>query len=142
MLFLTLFLFFLPGIGSGQLIQNLAELRNIEGTWTLIAAEFNERTIPEKEIAGTKLVISADKIVFVENGKKELTGRIVLRPDQSPKWLDVRVGSGVNEGQWSLGIYQLKGDTMMLCQRAPMRARPREFSSKEMTSLLVLKKQK
>lgn len=118
------------------------ELKGLQGTWVLVKVEFDGRIVPEKEIAGTKLIINNAMLLMIEQGEKKHVGVIVLNSDKTPAWFDVNVTNGVNKGKISPGIFRLAGDRLTLCQRQPGRDRPDRFSSGMDTSLLHLVREK
>ena len=98
----TISLLFLPIIGvTSMVLEDLKESQDLQGTWKVIKAEFDERQIPKSEIIGTKIVICSGRLLFVEKGSQEVMGNIFLRPDKKPKWMDVKITAGINKGAHS-----------------------------------------
>jgi len=110
----------------------------LQGTWKLVKAEHDGR-----EVRGVdaKLIIRGQTLTVVENKKPGESDEIVLRSDKSPKYFDVKVRSGVNAGKTCLGIYEIQGNCLKLCQTQAGRDRPTVFSSENQNNILFLEKE-
>ena len=122
-----------------------ADAKALQGTWLIESATLAGRDHTD-DFKGMKLVIAGDRftIEFAENSDK---GTFTLKPDKSPRWIDIKTGDkGPFRGRTLAGIYELKGDNLVLCLEADGKAdkRPAKFEAPEMVRnmLLTYKRQK
>jgi uncharacterized protein (TIGR03067 family) len=99
--------------------------KRLPGTWTVVSAEANGR--PDQTFAGTMKIVG-DRYTFYSKELEEQE-RMHYRLDatRDPKAIDFTIESR----PYMLGIYELKGDTLLLCLRTPLQGRPTEFASKD-----------
>jgi uncharacterized protein (TIGR03067 family) len=66
-----------------------------------------------------------------------------LDPTKNPKWIDVTYTDGERKGESSLGIYELKDDSLKICMSRST-TRPMEFETKAESQrhMMVLKREK
>jgi uncharacterized protein (TIGR03067 family) len=117
------------------------ELAKLEGTWTLVKAEMNGKSVLEKD-AKTKLIIKNGKVTDGPKGATDLSK--ILDPSKKPKTVTLPYEEAV-----FYGIYEVKGDELRVCgdgvdtarEKNPEARRPKEFDSKKGV-LLVFKREK
>jgi len=115
-----------------------AELKKLQGAWTLERLEYGGRDITETykvEIAikdGT-LAVAGNKVAE-EYGKFALT----VDPRTTPRCVDFAVIVGGQKGAKLEGIYQLKDDKLTFCIQAFGKDRPDKFKSPEGSSIAVV----
>jgi uncharacterized protein (TIGR03067 family) len=101
------------------------EMKQLEGTWTILSLEVNGNPVSEDDAKKFKLVTMGDKWTVSLDGKTtESTYQV--DPAKDPKtidWIDAK-------GQATHGIYSLVDDTLQMCRRLePNKPRPTEFVS-------------
>ena len=119
---------------------------SLEGTWELTSVVDSGSTAPTDAIRGAKVVFSKDVMTLISpDGEDKSEYTIKLEPKKSPKAIDIIPTVGTFKGQASLGIYEIDGDTLRLCQpHRPSTSRPTKFSAPEGSELhlMVLKRVK
>jgi uncharacterized protein (TIGR03067 family) len=111
------------------------ETKMLEGTWQLVEGELGGRKFPPQVAKGIRLTISPGKYVVMAESKDE--GTVKYIPDTSPKAMEVTGTAGPNKGKTFPAIYELKGDTLIVCYDLSGKARPTEFKSKPDTQLFL-----
>ena len=111
------------------------EGKMLEGTWQLVEGEVGGRKFPPQVAKGIKLTLSPGKYTVTAESKDE--GTVKYIPDTSPKAMEVTGTAGPNKGKTFLAIYELKGDTLIVCYDLSGKARPTEFKSKPDTQLFL-----
>jgi uncharacterized protein (TIGR03067 family) len=122
-------------------------LKQLEGKWKMERMEVNGA---ERSAERMGAVIDGAKITLTHEGEKAGTGKLVLDPSKDPAEIDWKWTSGAGSGKTSLGIYQLKDDTLTICMNQARGKdsdkRPKKFTTKPDVGngsiLYVLKKQK
>lgn len=127
--------------------ENLGKTaESLEGTWELTSVVDNGTTAPSYAIRGAKVVFSKELMILVSpDGEDKTEYTIRLEPKKSPKAIDITPTEGTFKGQAGLGIYEIDGDTLRLCQpHRPSTSRPTKFAAPEGSGLhlMVLKKVK
>jgi uncharacterized protein (TIGR03067 family) len=100
------------------------DLKNLEGTWKLVAGERDGEKAPEEFLKNSSLTIKAGKY-DVKLGDNTVEGTLKLDPSKKPKTLDAVESAD----RTYLGIYELKGDEFKVCLAQPGGDRPKEFST-------------
>ena len=115
-----------------------AELKRLQGTWEMVGLEVNGEPVPEKQLAGTTLVIKEDKYtVKVKDNSHETT--IKIDPAKDPKAIDMYFPNGTELPKLSKGVYELDGDTFKVCRhQTPGEDRPTQIGSWPNTNLFVV----
>jgi uncharacterized protein (TIGR03067 family) len=119
------------------------ELKNLAGTWQLVASEKDGVKAPEADLKQTKIVITGDKYTMERAGKTVEQGWVCIDPTRKPKVIDVYA----TESKVVMGIYEWDGeDTLKICATDPgtEQTRPRLFSTTKGTGhvLHVCKREK
>jgi uncharacterized protein (TIGR03067 family) len=120
------------------------DLDRLQGTWKLVSTAWDGTTSRAAE--GDKAVVTGDRLVVTRGGKDQEM-RFTALPGMAPKGIDLTPKEGP-AGYHLLGIYNLDGDTLVLCYRLPVRpegvgkARPSEFKAgpKSYTMMLTLER--
>jgi uncharacterized protein (TIGR03067 family) len=107
----------------------------LEGTWQLVEGELAGKKFPPEFAKRTKLTLSPGKYVVTAEAKDE--GTVKYFSDASPKALEITGTAGPNKGKTFPAIYELKGDTLIICYELSGNARPTEFKSKPDTKLFL-----
>jgi uncharacterized protein (TIGR03067 family) len=119
-------------VGCGQ---QGSDAERLQGTWTVESAE---KQAPEK-IKGLRAVVKGDSFCFRVGDKDLETAIIKLDPTKMPKTIDFQPATpGKTEKRPSLGIYELKGNTLKLCWRKEGAERPTEFAAKADDDVMLM----
>jgi uncharacterized protein (TIGR03067 family) len=109
------------------------DLKSLEGTWKLVAAEREGEKAPEDMLKNSSLTIKGGKYE-AKLGDDTHEGKLKLDPTKKPKTLDATESSD----QTLLGIYELKGDEFKVCLAEPGKDRPKEFSAAQGSGQMIL----
>lgn len=115
------------------------DAKAMQGTWLIETARLAGRDHTD-DFAGMKLIISGDKYT-VDFGKNTDTGTFTLDPKTNPKRIDITSAEGPFKGKTLPGIYELKGDALVLCVDADGKAelRPKTFDAPDMSRNMLLR---
>jgi uncharacterized protein (TIGR03067 family) len=110
----------------------------LQGTWVIAAASLEGRDHTD-DFRGMKLVLDGDRYT-IDFGKNTDKGTYALDPAKTPKRIDVRSADGPFKGKTLPGIYELKGDTLVLCLEGDGKAdkRPTAFEAPGTTRNMLL----
>jgi uncharacterized protein (TIGR03067 family) len=114
-----------------------AERKALAGTWVIEDAVLAGRDHKD-DFAGMTLTLDGDRftIAFAENSDR---GTFTLDPAKSPKWITITTSpKGPFKGRTLPGIYDLKGDRLVVCCNSETDDRPTAFEAKEKTPLMLL----
>lgn len=115
-----------------------ADHKALQGTWVIAAATLEGRDHTD-DFAGMKLVLAGDRytVDFAKNTDK---GSFTLDSTKTPKRIDIRSADGPFKGKTLPGIYELKGDTLVLCLEGDGKAdkRPTKFEAPGTTRNMLL----
>jgi uncharacterized protein (TIGR03067 family) len=119
------------------------DLKAFQGTWVVAEATLAGRDHTD-DFKDMRLKITGEKyeIAFDTNSDK---GAIKLDSTKKPKQIDLSTQpGGPFKGRNLPGIYELKGDTIVLCLEADKTDRPTKFEAPEKTRfmLFTLKREK
>ena len=113
------------------------ELEKFTGTWVGVSAVRDGKDVPKAEAEAMRLVVSGEKYTLTE-GKDEVEGTHKLDPTKTPKQIDAVRTKGAGKGETLKGVYQLTGDTFVVCFAAPGKDRPAEVKAEGGPGLRVL----
>jgi uncharacterized protein (TIGR03067 family) len=118
------------------------ELKKLEGTWSLVAAELGGKKSPEDLVIGGTLTIKGN--TYTVRFFKQVTdeGTIKIDPTKKPKTWD-KVSTKLKDVKIA-GVYELDGDKLRYCESPAGAERPKEITSKAGTleSASTLKRKK
>jgi uncharacterized protein (TIGR03067 family) len=108
-----------------------SDLAQIQGTWQLVYAETDGKTVPAERVRSTRVVIK-DKSHSVFFGDQQIAHDVtfVLDSTATPKTTDDTLNEGPEKGKKIHGIYQLDGDTLISCVAKVDQKRPTEFATR------------
>jgi uncharacterized protein (TIGR03067 family) len=109
----------------------IAKERKIyQGTWQVVAFEFDGRVVPENDAKKLTFINRADGFwAALSEGKEISSGQSDIDPTKKPKTIDFMPTLGVFSGNEYVGIYELDKDTRRICFAEKAKGRPTEFSS-------------
>lgn len=124
-------------LASGALAaEPEGDLKAFQGTWVVAEATLAGRDHTD-DFKDMKLTVTGEKyrIDFEKNSEK---GTIKLDPAKKPRWINLSTDKdGAFKGRNLPGIYELKGDTIVLCLEADKPDRPTKFEAPEKTRLML-----
>ena len=101
-----------------------AEHKKLDGEWKIAAAEAGGQKIESKSTA----VFAGAKCTLIDPGFPAVANTIVLDPTKEPKWIDL---TNPATKTTFLGIYELKGDSLIATFQAEKDGRPTQFKTKK-----------
>ena len=102
---------------------------SLDGEWQVKSVEANGMKAPEDNIKGMKLILKGDTFKYLMGEKVVLEG--TFKADQKKGTLDAEGKDPQGQVVKTIGIMDLKGDTMRVCFVKEGEQRPKEFSAKE-----------
>jgi uncharacterized protein (TIGR03067 family) len=104
--------------------------KQIEGTWRVVALEFDGNKSNEDDAKKLTVVNGSDGTWSLRSEGNEISkGISTFDPTKKPKTIDFTPTEGGGQGNQHLGIYELGEKTRKLCFAPPGKERPREFTS-------------
>jgi uncharacterized protein (TIGR03067 family) len=118
------------------------DIKIIQGTWKVVSLEIEGSASSPVTFAESKIRIEGDQFTTIGMGA-DYNGRISLNQKSNPKSIDMNFTSGPEAGNRSLGIYEITGDTLVICLTLSGEVRPIRFatSSKSGLALETLKRE-
>lgn len=104
------------------------DLKKMQGHWQPVMAKMGMQDFPEETLKSLSLHISGNNYT-VRMGEITDQGVIKVDDDQSPRAMDITGTSGPNKGKTYPAIYEIKGDTLMVCYSLAEKGRPRDFKA-------------
>jgi len=103
------------------------DLEKIQGTWSLVSAMEDGKSLPEDHVKRMTIVIEGNTFRFpgLAEDATSRDGTFKLDATKNPKEIDATS----EENAVSLGIYELESDKYKVCFASPGKARPINFSS-------------
>lgn len=102
----------------------------LEGEWAMVSGVMNGAALDKSMVAWCKRVTRGDVTSVVAGPQVILKAQFTVDPSATPAIIDYRNLSGSNAGKRQAGIFEVSGDTLMVCMAAPGDPRPADFSSK------------
>jgi uncharacterized protein (TIGR03067 family) len=123
------------------------ELKRLEGTWTIVAAEIKGQKAPEDDLKGqqVQMVFKGNKYAQPIMGEIVEEGTFQIDPSKKPATMDMTIQSGKDKGKTQLCIYEIKGDTLKVSMADPgSKERPTSFTTTEKDAFqsAILKREK
>ena len=104
------------------------DLEGLQGTWRLISAMEDGKSLAEDKVKQTTIVIKDDTFRFPQLAEDATSkaGTFKLDATKKPKQMD----TVSTEKEVMLGTYELEGDSYKVCFAPVGKPRPSEFTSK------------
>src|SRR6185369_4105942 len=112
------------------------ELDKLQGTWRFVRLEVDGSKVSEGAFAGAKIVVNGSSFQTVSMGAV-YSGNLIVNVENSLKTLDMKFTEGPEQGNTSLAIYDLNGDTLRICLTVTSKTRPSEFATKAGSGLAL-----
>ena len=109
----------------------------LDGTWIPIKAELGGQKISEEGLKHMTLVLKGDSYTVEVNGVVD-QGKIKLSPGARPQAMHVIGGEGPNKGRTLPAIYELNGDTLVICYNLSGESLPVEFRTEAGSQLYLV----
>lgn len=107
-----------------------ADLKKLDGIYTLASGLDDGKKIPDDVLKGAKLFIKGDTH-YVKVGGATYSGKHTIDADKKPKTIDIKDTAGPFKDMTVLGIYSIDGDDFKICYAPPGKDRPKDFEAKE-----------
>ena len=119
--------------------ENKEKPDSADGTWIITAMEVGGAKVPDetiKQYAG-KLTLNGDKW-SLKMGNEVGAGTSKSDVTKKPAQLDITTTEGANKGQVIKAIVEREGDTMKACFDSSGGERPKEFSTKDKPTYVLV----
>lgn len=110
----------------------------LQGTWKLVSVETEGQSVPPKKLKESRLVFVKDRMLVKEEDKVLDEYIFALDVEKSPKRIDLKAVAGPRTGQTILGIYEIKGDVLQLCDGQSNRRRPDTFKTRPDSAFITI----
>jgi RNA polymerase sigma-70 factor (ECF subfamily) len=114
-----------------------ADLKKLQGTWTLVSLETGGKKVPEGQLQDVTFVVKDDKATLKHGDAPAHEGTLKVDPGKDPKEIDMTLGEA-GKGEVQKAIYKLEKDTLTICTAHSADERPSAFATKEGTKLAVM----
>lgn len=112
-------------------------LKALEGAWVLDEAVLAGRDHKD-DFKGMKLTVTGDQYV-IDFGQNSDKGTITIDASKKPSQIDITTRKdGPFKGRTLPGVYELKGEKLIICCDSEAKGRPTAFEAKEKTSIMLL----
>ena len=91
------------------------DVDQIQGTWKIVALEYNGKQAPPEIVATLKLVFKNDTLAFLPGEPGFTNYKFKLDPTTKPAGFAMTHADGVKVGNTQHGIYSLEGDRLRIC---------------------------
>ena len=113
--------------------------KSIEGTWRIVALEFNGNKSTENDAKKFSVVNGSDGTWSLLSAGKEISkGTSTFDPTKKPKCIDFTPNEGGGKNNHYLGIYELGEKTRKMCFAPPGKERPAEFVSVPGSEIILI----
>ena len=111
----------------------------VDGTWVIVSIEVGGMKVPEEELKkqGAKLTLSGEKWTLTM-GDQVSSGTNKVDLTKKPMEMDITTTEGPEKGKTIKAIGEHKGDRMRACYDVSGKTRPKEFSTKDNPSYVLI----
>lgn len=100
----------------------------LQGAWAVTALEADGQQMPAAMLSNARILIHGDRFVTSGMGAA-YEGTLELDSSAKPRQLNMKFDAGPEKGNTNLGIYELDGDTWLICIAPRGTVRPSTFAS-------------
>ena len=120
-------MFVVSSAGLGSIAADAKVNDALQGTWVAESAERSGKAADD--LRGHQLTFAGDRFTIRSKGKVVYQGTYIIDPSAKPATIDFRNTAGEMKGKTWLGIYEMKGDVLRICDNADdvARGRPAAF---------------
>ncbi len=125
---------------SGIVLAQDNALKEIEGTYKVLALEKSGKAGPKELADSLTVTIKGDEMVIAIAGEGEKKAKIKVDGTKTPKSIDITPSEGPEKGKTFPGIYKSeKGEfTLVFTEKGD---RPKDFKTENAAMLLKMKKE-
>jgi uncharacterized protein (TIGR03067 family) len=118
-------------------------LQKLQGSWGVVSSQVGEEKAPGDEVKRRKVTITGNKLIYDYGNEQKEKQEGTIKLDPKTKAFDWTWTFPEN-GATMLGIYELKGDDLIICFGNDGLVRPRHFviGKDDVVWLLILKRDK
>ena len=120
------------GTLASQARPGASDSAALQGTWRMVSGMVNGTPMPAIYAAEMKRVMESNVVTITMSGQPYFTATVALDQGKTPKTIDYHIlpdFSTATAGAVQLGIYAIKGDTVLFCFGAPNAVRPQDFTN-------------
>jgi uncharacterized protein (TIGR03067 family) len=109
-------------------VRHVTQLGEMEGIWEFMDLEVDGRAMPAPAVASSRMLIDGDRF-RMESPEANYEGIFTIDVEDSPHKIDIEFVEGPEAGNWSYGIFEVKGDRFKICLSLTGASRPLAFST-------------
>jgi uncharacterized protein (TIGR03067 family) len=122
--------FALPLSGENPKKEAVAkELKKLEGTWESVLYVWDRKKAEPPNAERRQFILHGEAFTMRGQGEDLYGGAIRADPSKKPKPIDLLPQRHGGKAKGSLAIYELNGDTLLMCIAFPDEPRPSEFTA-------------
>ncbi len=110
------------------LARHVELLRALEGEWEFLSLEIEGSAMPAATYAGSRLLIDGDRF-RMESADAVYDGEFGIDVEAEPAQISIEFVEGPEAGNWSYGIFELRGDALVFCLGLTGASRPSAFAT-------------
>ena len=116
----------------------------LKGGYTIVSGEESGKAIPAEKIEGTKVRITEDEFITVDNKDMKIyVAKYKLDTTKTPWAIELTaIAPKPAEGVKASGLVERKGDTVKIIYNLPGGKAPESFKTEEKQNLFVLKNER
>lgn len=119
------------------------DIEKLQGVWNVVSSEVDGTAVPDESAKRMRLTFKGDKLIVKDWYGDDREDACTYKVDstKSPKTLDI---TPARHRDLTRFIYELNGDNLKVCMfnKSPSTEYPKEFTSKNKQSLMILKRVK
>jgi uncharacterized protein (TIGR03067 family) len=108
------------------------DVKALEGKWKVAKVNLGDGLPPPPADKSPIFTFKGGRFIVEVPGQKSSEGRLVLDPTKKPKHINMHIEvdqTPKNVGMTVEGIYEFRGDTLLLCIKEPGKGRPTSFEN-------------
>jgi uncharacterized protein (TIGR03067 family) len=128
---LLLAVVFLAGAADGAKDESAKDLEKMQGDWAADSLVRGGFPLPADDARAYFRTVKDDQYTVSRYSKVVGKGTFKIDATKKPKTIDSQPADPTGKIKPVLGIYELDGDKLTICNAEPGKERPTEFTSKE-----------